>query len=97
MQSYINIFTRKKLLYFTGVGWGILGFYRGINYYEYYHKHENKHYFYTDKIFNGLSGLIIYINPGLLPIAIYKEIYRLEINLRGLEEEKKTEYYNKIL
>ena len=97
MQYYKNIFTRKKLLYFTGVGWSTLGFYRGINYYEYYHKHENKHYFYTDKIFNGLFGLVIYINPGLLPIAIYKEIYRLEINLRGLEEEKKTEYYNKIL
>ena len=97
MQYYKNIFTKKNLLCFTGVGWCVLGFNRGLYEYEYDHKHNHKNYFYTDKIFNGLMGLFLYVNPGLLPFAIYKEIYRLEINLRGLEEEKKTEYYNKIL
>ena len=97
MQSYKNIFTRKNLLYFTGVGWCIIGFNRGLNEYEYNHKHDYKNYLYTDKILNGLMGLFLYINPGLLPFAIYKEIYRLEINLRGLEEEKTTRSYHKIL
>ena len=97
MQSYKNIFTRKNLLYFTGVGWCVLGFNRGLNNYDYNHNHDRKNYFYTDKIFYGLCGLLIYVNPGLSPFAIYKEFYRLEINLRGLEEEKNTEYYNNIL
>ena len=97
MQAYKNIFTKKNLLYFTGVGWCIIGFNRGLNEYEYNHKHDHKNYLYTDKILNGLMGLFLYVNPSLLPFAIYKEIYRLEINLRGLEEEKNTEYYNKIL
>ena len=59
---------------------GILGFNRGINQYEYEYINDNyykKPYFYTNKIGYGIFGLLIYINPGTLPIVIYKEIYRL--------------------
>ena len=107
MQSYKKLLT-KEFLYLTGTGWGILGFKRGLNKYDYQYKHDyenpewytgikkdnTKPYLYTDKIFYGLSGLIIYMNPGTFPITIYKEIYRLEINIRGMEEEKNTKYYN---
>jgi hypothetical protein len=36
------------------------------------------------------------MNPGFLPFVVYKEIYRLEVNLRGIEDEKNSYYYNKI-
>ena len=30
------------------------------------------------------------MNPLLLPLTLYKEMYRLEVNVRGLDEEKKN-------
>lgn len=95
MQYY-----KKNLLYLICTGWGTLGFNRGLNQYEYEYKYDNyykKPYFYTDKLCTGILGLFIYINPGFIPITFYKEIYRLEIKLRGFEEEKETKNYNKIL
>jgi hypothetical protein len=100
MKFNKNILTRKNLLYFTGTWWGILGFNRGINQYEYEQKYDNyfkKPYFYTDKISSGVFGFMIYVIPYFLPFVVYKEIYRLEIILRGLEEEKTTRSYHKIL
>lgn len=38
----------------------------------------------------------MYANPLLFPITASKEIYRLEVNLRNLENEKKTDYYNNL-
>jgi hypothetical protein len=38
----------------------------------------------------------MYLNPLFLPIFIYKESYRLEVNVRGLDEEKKTSKYNEV-
>ena len=60
-------------------------------------KNYRRPFFYTDKIGSGIMGLFTYIIPGFLPITIYKEMVRLEINLRGLEEEKDTKYYNELL
>lgn len=93
---YTTILKYNKL-FFTGTFWGITGYMRGLNQYEYKYKNDNKPYLYTNKITTGLWGFIIYINPCFLPLTIYKEIYRLEINLRGLENEKHTPYYNEIL
>lgn len=85
--------------------WGLLGFIRGFNSYDYnysnnklYKHHEKaKQPFYFDKLVWGFTATITYINPGSLPFVLYKEIYRLEVNLRGLEDEKKTDYYNEVL
>ena len=41
MKFNKNILTKKNLLYFTGTWWGILGFNRGINQYEYEQKYDN--------------------------------------------------------
>jgi hypothetical protein len=83
--------------------WCGLGFIRGINYYKYkyykykYYKYEQKDpYMYLSLILNGLFGSIIYGNPCFLPITIYKEIYRFEINMRNIENEKKTDFYNEL-
>jgi hypothetical protein len=45
----------------------------------------------------GLGSTLVYLNPFMCFITLAKEIYRLEVNLRGIEDEKKTEYYNKVL
>lgn len=74
--------------------WCGLGFYRGLNYYKY--KTKTNH-LYTDSFIQGFFGLFIYTNPVFLPFTTYKELYRLEVNMRNLQEEKKSDYYNTIL
>ena len=74
--------------------WCGLGFIRGANSYKYEKKEKN---LYVDLIKYGLFGTIMYANPALFPIFIYKELYRLEINMRNLEDEKKNRYYNTLL
>ena len=54
-------------------------------------------YWYTSKIYHGIVGGILYLCPMTIPWIIVKEIYRLEANLRNIEDEKKTEYYNTIM
>ena len=87
----------KKIL-IPIASWTILGFKRGWNEYDYnfnkYYKNDNKTYLYTTKIALGLVGFIFYINPFCLPLTVTREMYRLEVNLRGLENEKNTDRYN---
>jgi len=83
--------------------WSLLGINRGMKSYDYtFNKehtfyHDKQNYFYSIRFFYGIAGFGIYINPILLFVTIPKEIYRLEVNLRGLENEKKTDYYNQLL
>ena len=83
---------------------GILGFYRGLNEYDYkYEQHINnkyqtpRPYLYSAKIVNGFVGSIFYLIPCFLIISVPAEIYRLEVNLRGMESEKKTDRYNEVI
>ena len=84
-----------------------MGFYRGIKHYDYNFesrkKPNNNPYLYsrelkhcTMKLTDGFLGLFFYINPFMCFITIPKEIYRLEVNIRKLEDEKKTDYYNNL-
>ena len=84
----------NKKYYPLLLGWGFVGFYRGINLYDYNH---NKTVIIADKVFTGLYGGVIYANPFLLPLSIYRELYRLEINIRGLEEEKNSKKYYELI
>ena len=83
--------------------WSILGVKRGMNAYDYTFNKEHKFYnnkdiyLYSIRMFYGVAGFGVYANPFLLFFTIPKEIYRLEVNLRELEEEKKTDYYNRLL
>jgi hypothetical protein len=88
----------------TIFGWPVLGFNRGFNSYNYhysnnklYQNSDTKQYLYTDAFMWGVGSTLAYLNPFLCFITIGKEIYRLEVNLRGLENEKKTAYYNTVL
>lgn len=90
----------KKLAFISGtIGWAGLGFIRGANYYNYYYIKSDKkeNYLYAKSFLNGCFGVILYINPIIFPLLLYKEIYRLEVNIRNLEEEKKNNYYNDLL
>ena len=91
---------KNIVLFAAGTSWGLLGFTRGLNSYDYnYTKCKSIHketYLYISKGQQGLLGIFLYTNPVLLPFILYKEMYRLEVNVRGLEEEKKTDYYNTI-
>ncbi len=51
--------------------------------------------FYTlDCVGKGLSGAIFYVLPPFCLFTMVKELHRLEINLRGYEDEKnKRDYY----
>ena len=89
------------------VGWSTLGFYRGVKEYDYFDLMSNrvrKAYLYSDilnngfkRIGGGLYGVFIYINPFLLCVTIPREIYRLEVNLRGLDFEKETDTYKRMI
>lgn len=95
MQPY------KLFLYFATVG--ILGFRRGIQNYTYEIDKNNMKYdrkrqfFYSECFMEGLCGSVIYAFPPTFLFSLPKEVYRLEVNLRNLEEEKKTDYYNSLV
>ena len=83
------------------VGWGSLGFYRGLNEYDYKYEQNKKMgrrelYLYSGKFTGGLFGCLFYLNPFLTIFMVSKEIYRLEVNLRGMDTEKQTAKYNEI-
>jgi hypothetical protein len=82
------------VLFATGTSWGLLGFTRGLNSYDYnYTKFKSIHketYLYISKGQQGLLGFFLYINPFLLPFNIYKEMYRFEVSMRGLEKKNRV-------
>jgi len=50
--------------------------------------------YYTSTVGYGLYGSLVYLAPFPGVMFFIKEIYMLEINLRGLNDAKKTSYYN---
>ena len=96
------MFNRKNIIIATWASWTSLGFKRGMDDYTYsYEKQKTKgkniEYMYSEQITYGLIGSFIYVNPVLLVITIPKEIYRLEVNIRDLKNEKESNYYNELL
>jgi len=53
--------------------------------------------FYITGIFRGCVGVLLYLTPVTGPLCMIKELYRAEINIRKLDDEKKSRYYNEIL
>jgi len=80
------------------LAWCSLGFYRGMSLYD--HRFNTRHidskempYMYSYRIYNGFTGVIFYANPLFLFLIIPKELYRLEVNLRAIDSEKKKDRY----
>jgi hypothetical protein len=90
---------KYKILILGSTIWSGIGFVRGVNSYKYTHykDYKNEPYIYSNSIIHGFFGIIMYVNPILLPITIYKELYRLEVNVRNLESEKNSRYYNDLI
>jgi hypothetical protein len=103
----------KKSGIFILSSWVSLGFYRGSKFYghdykkdciRYEERKNNKYYtvdkpqyFYTHCVGYGLFGVLLYANPITVVAIIPKEIYRLEVNIRGLNEEKEKDKYYEFL
>jgi hypothetical protein len=88
--------TKYKIAAIIGyTSWCGLGCVRGIDSYKYnYNKYDkNAQYMYLNSIGHGMYGTLMYGSIFLFPIFAYKELYRLEANLRNLEKEKETHYY----
>ena len=92
----MNLNYKYKIALVSYTAWCGIGFIRGVNSYKYnlikYNKNES--FIYSNSIIGGIFGIIMYANPILFPLALHKEFYRLEINLRGLEEKKDTPEYH---
>jgi hypothetical protein len=91
--------SKYLILILGSTSWCGIGFVRGVNSYKYTHSKYEKHkpYIYSNSIIHGFFGIIMYVNPILLPITIHKELYRLEVNTRNLESEKNSSYYNDLI
>jgi hypothetical protein len=76
---------------------GFLGLKRGYDDYNYLTKKFNRPYLYSHCILNSLFGFVFYAFPISNILFITKEIYRLEVNLRNLEDQKQTDYYNQLI
>jgi len=77
--------------------WCGLGFIRGINSYKYQNENQkNEPYLYSDSVLRGFFGIFVYGNPVFILPLLHKELYRLEVNVRNLENEKKTRFYNEL-
>ena len=75
--------------------WFGLGVYRGANLYNFWNKYENDHnkkinYYYSECANWAIIVGTVYLIPPVIPFVFRKEIYRLEVNLRNLTEEKNT-------
>ena len=79
--------------------WCGLGYIRGINSYKYsVNKYNTEEpHLYITSFLSGFYGIFVYFNPVFLPYLMTKELYRLEVNLRNLENEKNSRFYNEIL
>lgn len=90
----------RPFLYAIPASLAVLGFNRGIHSYDYNHMnawHKFEPYMYSTRIGFGIIGGVVYLCPAFYVIVLPKEIYRLEVNIRGLKDEKETQYYNNIL
>jgi len=102
MLSNIN---KKYIKYGVSATLSILGFRRGIFAYDYRYQKYNydrplekrEPIFYSSKIMYGFVGVVAYMNPFFWPVLFAKEIYRLEVNIRDLKNEKTTDFYNELL
>ena len=94
----------KKLCYVATGSWAVLGFTRGMHWYDYNHARRKSQmkfnppepYLYTTRVAHGIMGAGIYLFPAFIVVTLPKELYRFEVALRGMDEEKSSPYYNEL-
>ena len=82
----MNKWITRRNLKFAGIGWTALGFHRGMQDYDYRYTKVN---IYENKPITYLYSSRMLVN----------EIYRAEVNIRGLElhDEDEKDKYHKVL
>ncbi len=107
----MSLSNKQKVFLGLYSAWGALGCRRGYLQYKYNHEQKTKRYlenktsatnpgpfYYTSAALESFfGGGIVYINPFFVPWTIIKELKRLEINLRNLEEEKNSSSYYEVI
>ena len=98
-MNIMNIINRMNVKKFIGpslfLGWILLGFYRGQNSYDYNFSYIET-YLYSKRITHGICGMMMYACPIFIAITLPKELFRLEVNIRNLENEKTQDNYNNL-
>jgi len=104
-RRILNKFDKNSVFIMAYAGWGCLGFYRGVQLYNFDYQKDMENYkkdsryrekpeqFYISKFGMGLLITGLYIIPPTFMLVAIKELYRLEINLRGLNEKKENRDY----
>ena len=95
-MSFPNLHIKTAIAAYSS--FATLGVYRGVSSYNYDFKANTrmgniKTYLYTSAAFRGGVYGILYISPIVNLFIISKELYRLEVNLRGIKEEMDTSLY----
>jgi hypothetical protein len=89
------------------IAWGALGFYRGCRRQVYLHNANLKRYELTNKgrkpehiyFMTGICGAFTsfaYLIPGINLFYMAKELWRLELYLRGVEVDTESFHYNRL-
>jgi len=77
-----------------------LGVCRGVQKYNYDMRMErnlDRQYLYSSAILHGMGHGLIYLTFPLWLLIIPKEMYRLEVTIRGLNKEKEQQSYYEII
>ncbi len=84
----INKTTYRAAQFIYG-SWVMLGAKRGTDTYTYEiekkQKYESTNHMYSEQMLYAIAGGISYSIPLLFPIFMFKEMKRLEVNIRGLK------------
>ena len=98
---------KEIIIFSSSISWSLLGYKRGINDYEYRFKNWSniikndtkifKNTKYLEKISIGMIGIMVYACPLFIFYTLPKEIYRLNVNIKNLENEKNTHYYKSLI
>lgn len=101
----MRAFSNKHLFYASYAAFSGLGGYRGAKSYNHtYEKrvknaiqktppHVPPQYYYIECVLYGTLGFVYYAVPIINIVMLVKELYRLEVNIRGLEKDKNSDDY----
>jgi hypothetical protein len=70
------------------ISWSVLGFYRGVERYDYIYDIKKEKKYVISKLTIGIISGLFYIIPITFPIAVYNELTNLKNLLDDLEKNK---------
>ena len=71
------MFFRYRVSNIVYIGWCVLGFRRGVEYYDKMYNNTSITPHYLPAILCGIVGCGIYATPYLIPVTLHIELYRM--------------------